>query len=63
MLDSEADQSMIATMQRVGAEHGLTSIAEHVDRPALLPALAQLGVDCAQGWAVATAQPISRLCV
>lgn len=53
MLDSRMDHSLVEAICRVGREMGASIIAEHVERLALLEPLREIGVDLAQGIAVA----------
>lgn len=59
MLDSRMDRSLVEALTKVGREMGATTIAEHVERLALLAPLREIGVDLAQGMAISPIQLFS----
>lgn len=61
MLQNRVDRGMVEAINRIGHEMGLKTIAEHVEDAALLSTLADIGVDYAQGWAVARGRPFQSL--
>ncbi|HEX4871807.1 MAG TPA: EAL domain-containing protein [Nevskiaceae bacterium] len=61
MRESRVDRGMVEAINRIGHEMGLTTIAEHVEDASLLEALAGMGVDWAQGQAVACGRPFTDL--
>ena len=60
MLDSRMDHSLVEAIYRVGHEMGVTTIAEHVERLALLAPLRDIGVDLAQGLAISAVRPFEN---
>jgi EAL domain-containing protein (putative c-di-GMP-specific phosphodiesterase class I) len=61
MPGSRADRGMVETINRIGHELGLRTIAEHVENAALLEPLRSMGVNWAQGRGVALARPLIEL--
>jgi len=61
MLASHADRGMVESINRIGHEFGLKTVAEHVESAALLVPLREIGVDWAQGRAIAWGRPFSEL--
>jgi diguanylate cyclase (GGDEF)-like protein/PAS domain S-box-containing protein len=61
MPGSRADRGMVETINRIGHEMGLRTIAEHVESAALLEPLRKMGVNWAQGRGVALARPFAEL--
>ena len=61
MLCSRADHGMVETINRIGHELGLKTIAEHVESSALLQPLREMGVDWAQGRAIGWGKPFDSL--
>jgi diguanylate cyclase (GGDEF)-like protein/PAS domain S-box-containing protein len=61
MLQNRVDRSMVEAINRIGHDMGLKTIAEHVEDPALLGLLDEMGVDYAQGWAVGRSQSFRQL--
>lgn len=59
MLDSRMDRSLVDAIYRVGRDMGVTIIAEHVERLALIEPLREIGVDLAQGIAISPIQLFS----
>lgn len=61
MRDSQIDLGMVETINRIGHELGLKTIAEHVESPELLEALREVGVDWAQGRGISPAKLLDEL--
>jgi diguanylate cyclase (GGDEF)-like protein/PAS domain S-box-containing protein len=61
MLQNRVDRSMVEAINRIAHDLGLRTIAEHVEDPALLGLLDEMGVDYAQGWAVGRSRPFQTL--
>ena len=57
LLDDPVDAAMVEAIHKIGHVMGLQTIAEHVEHEALLPRLREIGVDYAQGDAIAAAAP------
>jgi EAL domain-containing protein (putative c-di-GMP-specific phosphodiesterase class I) len=53
MLENEVDQAMVHAFNWIGHVHGLKTIAEHVENPAMLAKLHTIGVDYVQGFGIA----------
>jgi len=53
------DRAMVEAVNRIGHEIGLRTIAEFVESQAILDCLRELGVDYAQGYAIARPQPLA----
>jgi diguanylate cyclase (GGDEF)-like protein/PAS domain S-box-containing protein len=62
MLINSSDLGVVQTINRLGHEAGLRTIAEHVEDRELLEPLRAMGVDWAQGRAIAVARPFTELC-
>ncbi|WP_189374117.1 EAL domain-containing protein [Vogesella alkaliphila] len=62
MLDDPIDRAMVEAINHIGHVMGKRTIAEFVETPAILQALAEIGVDYAQGYAVARPQPFNCDC-
>ena len=62
MLDDPIDRAMVEAINHIGHVMGKRTIAEFVETPAILRALADIGVDYAQGYAVARPQPFDCDC-
>ncbi len=60
MVDDPIDRAMVAAIQGVGRAMGIQTIAEFVETPEILAALAAIGVDCAQGYGIAKPLPIEE---
>jgi diguanylate cyclase (GGDEF)-like protein/PAS domain S-box-containing protein len=58
MLADPLDRAMVAAINQVGHMMGIRTIAEFVESRETLHALAELGVDYAQGWALASPRPL-----
>ncbi|HUP90898.1 MAG TPA: EAL domain-containing protein [Solimonas sp.] len=52
MLHSRMDHSLVEAICRVGREMGVVTIAEHVERVALIQPLREIGVELGQGLAI-----------
>lgn len=61
MLGSRSDRGMVESINRIGHEMGLKTIAEHVESTALLEPLREMGVDWAQGRSIAWGRPFDEL--
>ncbi len=61
MLASRTDRGMVESINRIGHEMGLKTIAEHVETPAMLAPLREMGVDWVQGRAVSWGKPFDAL--
>ena len=61
MRDSQIDLGMVQTINRIGHELGLKTIAEHVESPELLEALREVGVDWAQGRGISPSKLLDEL--
>ncbi|MDZ7827902.1 MAG: DUF1631 family protein [Gammaproteobacteria bacterium] len=59
MVDSPADYAVVRSVNEVAHFMGKQTIAEFVETEAILDALAEIGVDYAQGWGVAKPKPLS----
>ena len=59
MLDDPIDQAMVEAINKLGHATGKQTIAECVSSAPLLDAVRRLGVDYAQGFAVAAPQPFA----
>ena len=60
LMTSDVDKAMVEAVHHIGHMMGLKTIAEWVDRPAILPVLRRIGVDYAQGYALGHPQPLQR---
>jgi len=58
LMTSDVDKAMVEAVHHIGHMMGLKTIAEWVDRPAILPVLRRIGVDYAQGYALGHPQPL-----
>jgi diguanylate cyclase (GGDEF)-like protein/PAS domain S-box-containing protein len=58
MLADPMDRAMVAAINQVGHMMGIHTIAEFVESHDTLLALAELGVDFAQGWAIGKPRPL-----
>lgn len=61
MRDSQMDRGMVETINRIGQQLGLKTIAEHVESLDLLEPLRAIGVDWAQGHGIAPAHALDEL--
>jgi EAL domain-containing protein (putative c-di-GMP-specific phosphodiesterase class I) len=61
MLDDPVNRAMVEAIHRIGHIMGKKTIAESVERRETLKALGEIGVDYAQGYAIAAPAPFRRL--
>lgn len=61
MRDSQIDRGMVETINRIGHQLGLKTIAEHVESLDLLEPLRELGVDWAQGHGITPGRSLDDL--
>jgi diguanylate cyclase (GGDEF)-like protein/PAS domain S-box-containing protein len=61
MLSNHVDRGMVEAINRIGHEMQLETIGEHVENLELLAAIAEVGVDYAQGWGIAAVRPFVTL--
>jgi diguanylate cyclase (GGDEF)-like protein len=61
IVDDVVDRAMVETIQRIGRITGKKTIAEFVENDDILQALREIGVDYAQGFAVAKPRPLAEL--
>jgi EAL domain-containing protein (putative c-di-GMP-specific phosphodiesterase class I) len=61
ILDDAIDYAMVKSINEIGHVMGKETVAEFVDSKAVLNALADIGVDYAQGYAVGKPQPIETI--
>ncbi len=61
MLDDPVDYAMVEAIHRIGNIMGKKTIAESVESRAILVALRKIGVDYAQGFAIAAPTPFGQL--
>ena len=61
MMQNRVDRGMVEAINRIGHEMNLKTIAEHVETTEILAALTAMGVDYAQGWAIARGRPFDAL--
>ena len=61
ILDDPIDDSMVSAINKIGHDMGLKTIAEFAENEAIVARLKELGVDYAQGFAVAKAVPLHSL--
>ena len=60
MVDDPIDRAMVAAIHGVGQAMGIRTIAEFVESPEILTALAAIGVNYAQGYGIAKPLPIEE---
>jgi len=61
-VDTDAvDRTLVDSVVRIAHQLGMDTVAEHVDRPELVGALRQLGVDHAQGFHLGRPRPLDEL--
>lgn len=58
LMTNDVDKAMVEAVHHIGHMMGLETIAECVDRDAILPVLHRIGVDYAQGYALGHPQPL-----
>lgn len=61
LLDDEYDKAIVKSIHDVAKAMGMQTVAEYVENEALLQALKHMGIDHAQGYAIAKPQPLSTL--
>ena len=61
MLQDPVDRAMVEAIHRIGHVMGKQTIAESVETPRRLEALRAIGVDYAQGYAIAPPAPFGQL--
>ncbi|WP_137885285.1 EAL domain-containing protein [Pseudomonas sp. 2FE] len=59
MLDDPIDRAMVESINHIGHVMGKRTIAEFVETPQIIQALSDMGVDYAQGYAIARPQPFT----
>ncbi len=58
LLHNPVDRAMVEAVNQIGHAMGIQTIAEYVEDRAILGALANIGVDLAQGYAIDKPQPL-----
>ncbi|WP_174999258.1 EAL domain-containing protein [Rugamonas aquatica] len=58
MVADPIDRAMVAAINQIGHVMGIQTIAEFVESDAILDALGEMGIDCAQGYTVQVPQPM-----
>lgn len=58
LVSSDVDKAMVEAVHHIGHMMGLKTIAEWVDRPAIMPMLQKIGIDFAQGYALGHPKPL-----
>jgi len=58
ILHDPVDRAMVEAVNQIGHSMGIQTIAEYVEDRAILGALASIGVDFAQGYAIDKPQPL-----
>jgi two-component system CheB/CheR fusion protein len=61
ILDDEADDVLVASINRVAHALGKRTIAEYVENERILHRMAEIGVDFVQGYGVGRPEPIGEL--
>lgn len=61
IVDDPVDLALVASMNVLGHDLGLRTIAEFVETPSILAAVRDLGLDYAQGFEIASPSPITSL--
>ena len=61
MMASHVDRGMVDAINRIGKDMGLKTIAEHVEQVEVLRTLDGMGIDWAQGRAIAPTRPLREL--
>ena len=57
----DVHHAMVSAIQELGSVIGIKTIAEFVENESIMEMLAEIGVDYAQGYAIARPQPIEEL--
>jgi EAL domain-containing protein (putative c-di-GMP-specific phosphodiesterase class I) len=63
MVDNPVDEAIVSSINAVGQQMGVRTIAEYVESDAILSRLRSIGVDYAQGYAIARPQRLEHLLV
>ena len=63
MLNDPIDRSLVEAINQIGHVIGIQTIAEFVENNDILEALRKLGVDYAQGYAIAKPAPLEEIVV
>ena len=63
MLEDPMDAAIVAAVNNIGHVAGLKTVAEFVENTEIMNALAEIGVDYAQGYALAKPAPVEELIV
>jgi len=58
---NRTDQSIVRAIHSVGRNMGIQTVAEHAETPGMLKLLREIGIDYAQGYAVAKPLPLEDL--
>ncbi len=61
MLEDPMDAAIVAAVNNIGHVAGLKTVAEFVENTDIMQALAEIGVDYAQGYALAKPRPVEEL--
>lgn len=61
MLDNEKDYALVKSINQIGKEMGMKTIAEFVENEALQNKLVEMNVDFSQGYGIAKPVPLSSL--
>ena len=61
MLDNKKDYALVKSIDQIGKEMGMKTIAEFVENDALHNKLTDMGVDYSQGYGIAKPVPVSTL--
>ena len=59
--EDPVDRALVAAVVGVAQQLGMRTVAEHVDRPALVDRLRELGVDDGQGYHLGRPRPLALL--
>jgi len=63
MLDDPMDAAIVAAVNNIGHVAGLKTVAEFVENTEIMDALGEIGVDYAQGYALAKPAPVEELII
>ncbi|MHB1332440.1 MAG: EAL domain-containing protein [Sulfuriferula sp.] len=63
MIDDKIDHAMVETINNIGHIMGIKTIAEFVESDAILERLTTMGVDNAQGYAIAKPRPLDDIII